>query len=154
MYQLLLILHSLVRWLVLISLLVAIVRAYSGWLGNKPFLKKDHTARMVAVTSAHIQLVIGLTLYFISPVVRYFLNYFKEAVHQREIRFFGMEHVTMMLIAITLLTIGAAKSKRKTTDQQQFKTMAIWFTIALLIIFLSIPWHFSPFTSRPYFRWF
>lgn len=154
MYQSLLILHSLVRWLVLISLLVAIVRAYSGWLGHKPFKKSDNTARMVAATSAHVQLVIGISLYFISPVVRYFLNYFKEAVHQREIRFFGMEHITMMLIAIIILTIGSAKTKRKTTDQQKFKTMAIWFTIALLIIFLSIPWHFSPLTSRPYFRWF
>lgn len=154
MYQTLLILHSLVRWLVLISLLVAIVRAYNGWFGNKPFLKMDNTARMVAVTTAHVQLVIGISLYFISPVVRYFLNYFKEAVHQREIRFFGMEHITMMVVAITLLTIGSAKTKRKTTDQQKFKTMAIWFTIALLIIFLSIPWHFSPLTSRPYFRWF
>jgi hypothetical protein len=154
MYQALLILHSLVRWLVLISLLVAIVRAYRGWLGNKPFLKADNTARMVAATSAHIQLVIGICLYFISPVVRYFLNYFKEAVHQREIRFFGMEHITMMVIAIVLLTIGSAKTKRKTSDQQKFKTMAIWFTIALLIIFSSIPWHFSPLTSRPYFRWF
>ncbi|AEW02150.1 hypothetical protein A4D02_34295 [Niastella koreensis] len=154
MYQSLLILHSLVRWLVLISLLVAIVRAYRGWLGHRRFLKADNTARVVAATSAHVQLVIGITLYFISPVVRYFLNYFKAAVHQREIRFFGMEHITMMLIAIVLLTIGSAKTKRKTTDQQKFKTMAIWFTIALLIIFLSIPWHFSPFTSRPYFRWF
>lgn len=154
MYQSLLILHSLVRWLVLISLLVAIVRAYRGWLGNKRFLKMDNTARMVAVTTAHVQLVIGVILYFISPVVRYFLNYFKEAVHQREIRFFGMEHITMMVIAIVLLTIGSAKTKRKITDQQMFKTMAIWFTIVLLIIFFSIPWHFSPLTSRPYFRWF
>jgi hypothetical protein len=153
MYQSLLILHSLVRWLVLISLLVAIIRAYRGWLGNKRFLKGDNTARMVAVTSSHIQLVIGICLYFISPVVRYFLNYFKEAVHQREIRFFGMEHITMMVIAIVLLTIGSAKTKRQTTDRQKFKTMVIWFTIALLIIFLSIPWHFSPLTSRPYFRW-
>jgi hypothetical protein len=154
MYQSLLILHSLVRWLVLISLLVAIVRAYRGWLGNKRFLKADNTARMVAATTAHVQLVIGISLYFISPVVRYFLNYFKEAVHQREIRFFGMEHITMMLVAIVLLTIGSAKTKRKTTDRQKFKTMAIWFTIALLIILSSIPWHFSPLTSRPYFRWF
>jgi len=154
MYYALLTLHSLVRWLVLISLLVAIIRAYRGWLGRKPFLKADNTSRMVAVTIAHVQLVLGIWLYVISPTVRYFMNYFKQAVHQREIRFFGMEHITMMVVAITILTIGSAKVKRKTTDQQRFKTMAIWFTIALLIIFSSIPWHFSPFTSRPYFRWF
>src|SRR3954469_11701395 len=154
MYYSLLTLHSLVRWLVLISLLVALVRAYNGWLGKKPFTKADHTARMAAVTISHIQLVLGIWLYVISPTVAYFMNYFKEAVHQREIRFFGMEHITMMVLAITLLTIGSAKVKRKTTDQQQFKTMAIWFTIALLLIFSSIPWHFSPLISRPYFRWF
>jgi predicted membrane channel-forming protein YqfA (hemolysin III family) len=154
MYAFLLTLHSLVRWLVLISLLVAIVRAYQGWLNNQPFTKRDNNIRTMAVTTAHIQLVLGICLYAISPVVRYFLNYFKEAVHQREIRFFGMEHVTMMVIAIVLLTIGSAKAKRKKTDNQKFRTMAIWFTIALVIIFLSIPWHFSPFTSRPYFRWF
>ena len=154
MYYAILTLHSLVRWLVLISLLIAIVRAYSGWFGNKKFLKADNTARLVAVTIAHLQLVLGISLYVISPTVRYFMNYFKAAVHQREIRFFGMEHITMMTLAIVLLTIGSAKTKRKATDQQRFKTMAIWFTIALLIIFTSIPWHFSPFTSRPYFRWF
>jgi hypothetical protein len=154
MYAVLLTLHSLVRWLVLISLLAAIVRAYQGWFQHKPFTKRDHTIRSVAVTTAHLQLVLGLCLYAISPVVRYFLNYFKVAVHEREIRFFGMEHVTMMVLAIVLLTIGSAKAKRQKTDEQKFKTMAIWFTIALVIIFLSIPWHFSPFTSRPYFRWF
>jgi hypothetical protein len=68
-------------------------------------------------------------------------------------RFFGMEHITMMVIAIVIITIGSAKVKRQPTDQQRFKTMAIWFTIALMIIFSSIPWQFSPFTSRPYFRW-
>ncbi|MBO9199352.1 MULTISPECIES: hypothetical protein [Niastella] len=154
MYYALLTLHSLVRWLVLISLLIAIVRAYSGWFKKKPFLKSDNTSRMVAVTTAHLQLVLGLWLYVISPTVRYFMNNFKMAVHQREIRFFGMEHITMMVLAIVLLTIGSAKTKKQTTDQQRFKTMAIWFTIALAVIFFSIPWHFSPFTSRPYFRWF
>lgn len=154
MYAVLLTLHSLVRWLVLINLLFAIIEAYRGWLKKRPFTKTDNTIRSVAVTTAHIQLVLGICLYAISPVVRYFLSYFKQAVHEREIRFFGMEHVTMMVIAIVLITIGSAKTKKQQTDQQKFKTMAIWFTIALVIIFLSIPWHFSPFTSRPYFRWF
>jgi len=76
------------------------------------------------------------------------------AVHQREIRFFGMEHIIMMAIAITLITTGAAKVRRKPTDREKFKTMAIWFTMALIIILASIPWKFSPLTSRPYFRHF
>jgi cytochrome c biogenesis factor len=154
MYSVLLTFHSLFRWLVVISLLIAIFRAYQGWLANKPFTRFDNALRSATVTIAHIQLVLGISLYCISPVVRYFLNYFKVAVHERGTRFFGMEHITMMLIAIVLMTIGSAKSKRKATDQQRFKTLAIWFTIALVIIFASIPWQFSPLTSRPYFRWF
>jgi len=154
MYQILLPLHSVTRWLVLLSLLFAIYRGYRGWLGNKPYTTVDNAARLFAVNIAHIQLVIGLWLYFISPIVNYFLHNFKEAVHDRQIRFFGMEHITMMLIAIIFITIGSAKAKLKTTDKEKFKTMAIWFTISLLLIFTSIPWSFSPLISRPLLRWF
>jgi hypothetical protein len=153
MYSVLLTIHSLVRWLVLISLLIALYRAYKGWLGNRPFTKLDNAIRNAAVSTSHVQLVLGISLYCISPAVRYFLNYFKTAVHERQSRFFGMEHITMMVIAIVLITIGSVKVKRQTTDQQRFKIMAIWFTIALVLIFISIPWQFSPFTSRPNFRW-
>ncbi|MCR8557655.1 hypothetical protein KXD93_08375 [Mucilaginibacter sp. BJC16-A38] len=152
MYLFILALHSLVRWFVLISLLFAIYRAYRGWLFNKSFGKFDNSVRLVTATIAHIQLTIGVWLYFISPIVSYFLHNFHEAVHERQIRFFGMEHVTMMLIAITLITIGSAKAKRKVTDKEKFKCMAIWFTIALLVILSSIPWSFSPLISRPSFR--
>ena len=154
MYQILLTLHSITRWLVLVSLLFAIYRAYRGWLGNKAYTNIDNAARLSAVNIAHIQLVLGLWLYFISPVVSYFLHNFKTAVHERQIRFFGMEHITMMLVAIIFITIGSAKAKRKATGNEKFKVMAIWFSIGLFIIFMSIPWSFSPLTSRPLLRWF
>ena len=152
MYIPLLALHSLTRWLVLISLVFIIWRAYSGWLLNKPFFKFDNTVRLVTVTIVHIQFLIGLWLYFISPIVHYFLHNFHTAVHERQIRFFGMEHITVMLISVVLITIGSAKAKRKTTDKEKFKTIAIWFSIALFLILTSIPWAFSPLISRPYFR--
>ncbi len=154
MYVTLLALHSLFRWLVLISMLYAIFRAYRGWLGHKAFTKHDNVARSAAAAIAHVQLVLGLWLYIISPVVRYFLGNLSEGMHNRQIRFFGMEHITMMLLGITVVTIGSAKARRKPTGEQKFKTMAIWFTIALLIILSSVPWQFSPLISRPYFRSF
>lgn len=154
MYSFLLALHSLIRWLVLVSLLYSIFIAYRGWLLKRPFTKVDGVIRSVTTTIAQIQLVIGAWLYCISPVVNYFLHNFKTAVREREIRFFGMEHITMMIIAITVVTIGSVKAKRKATDQQKFKTMAIWFMVALLIILLSVPWSFSPLTARPNFRHF
>jgi len=152
MYATLLALHSLTRWLVLGSLLFAIFRAYRGWLLNKPYLKFDDGVRHITTTIADIQFIFGLCLYFISPIVHYFLHNFSTAVHERAIRFFGMEHVTMMLIAIALISVGSGKAKRKSTDKEKFKTMAIWFTIALLIILSSVPWSFSPLISRPNFR--
>ena len=91
MYSFFLALHSLVRWLVLISLLIALYRAWRGLLLKKPFSKFDNTIRHTTATIAQTQMLLGIVLYCISPLVRYFLNYFKEAVHQRQIRFFGME---------------------------------------------------------------
>jgi hypothetical protein len=152
MYQTLLALHSLVRWLVLASLMFAMFRAYRGWLTNREFTGFDNSLRHWTATIAHMQLLLGLCLYFISPIIDYFLHNFKDAVHQREIRFFGMEHSLMMLIGIIIITIGSAKAKRKQTDFEKFKAMAIWFSIGFLTILSSIPWAFSPLTSRPYFR--
>ena len=154
MYNIVLVTHSFFRWLVLACLLYTTVRAYQGWLTNQVFSRRDNFMRHTTATIIQIQLVIGLWLYFLSPIVHYFLHNFKEAVHQREIRFFGMEHITMMVISVALITVGSMKAKRKVTDQAKFKTMAIWFTVVLIIIFLSIPWQFSPFTARPYFRSF
>jgi len=154
MYSFFLALHSLVRWLVLISLLIALYRAWRGLLLKKPFSKFDNTIRHTTATIAQTQMVLGIVLYCISPLVRYFLNYFKEAVHQRQIRFFGMEHVVMMLLAVVLITIGSMRAKRQADDKQKFRTMAIFFIIALLVILSSIPWQFSPLVSRPYFRSF
>ncbi len=154
MYHPLLVTHSFFRWLVLASLLFALYRSYTGWLGKKPFNKLDNTTRIITSTIVHIQLLLGLALYFISPIVQYFLNNFKEGMAQREIRFFGMEHITMMLLGIILITIGSAKAKRKEDNVQKHKTIAIWFTIGLLVILSSIPWAFSPLISRPWFRWF
>ncbi|MGR3810320.1 hypothetical protein [Jiulongibacter sp. NS-SX5] len=152
MYALLLPAHSLFRWFVLVSLLVSIIMAFHGWKTNKTFGKLDNSIRHWTATFAHIQLLLGLSLYFISPLITYFLCDFPETIHQREFRFFGMEHSLMMLIGIVVVTIGSAKAKRKPTHAEKFRTIAIWYSIGLLIILSSVPWPFSPFTARPYIR--
>lgn len=154
MYNTLLALHSFTRWLVLASLIFAIFRAYRGWVLKQSFLKFNDTVRHITATISQIQFLLGIALYLISPIVAYFLHNFNTAVHDRVMRFFGMEHITMMFIGISLISVGSAKAKRQATDPQKFKTMAIWFTIALLIILTSIPWSFSPLISRPNLRGF
>lgn len=154
MYTTVLALHSLVRWFVLARLLVSIFIGYRGWSVKKPFTRISNLIRHWTATIAHIQLILGFWLYCISPIINYFLHNYREAIHDRNIRFFGMEHSLMMLTAIVIITIGSAKAKRKQTDDGKFKTMAVWFTIALLVILSSVPWAFSPLVSRPWFRAF
>ncbi|TKC09648.1 hypothetical protein [Pedobacter frigoris] len=152
MYLTLLPLHSLLRWLVLICLVASIICAYRGWLTKQRFSRFANFLRIMTVNVLQIQFCIGLGLYFLSPLVSYFLNNFKTGIHMREIRFFGMEHITMMVIAVGVISVGSGKINKMTDDRLKYKTMAIWFTVALLIIFSSIPWSFSPLTSRPNFR--
>lgn len=154
MYATLLALHSLFRWLVLISLLAAIARGAQGWRGKSTFSKRDNALRHWTATIAHVQLAIGMTLYFVSPIVKYFLAHTKEAAPYFEYSFFGWIHFSMMLIAVVLITIGSSLAKRKLADEAKFKTMMLWFSIALLIILLAVPWPFSPLAQRPFFRAF
>ena len=152
MYQTLTFLHSLFRWLVLLSLVYSIFIAYKGYFSDKKFSKTDDLVRHWTATIAHIQLVLGITLYSQSPIIRYFWKNFNEAKESFDLLFFGLIHIFLMLFSIVLITIGSAVSKRKTTDKEKFKAMLIYFIIALLFIFIAIPWPFSPFANRPYFR--
>ncbi len=152
MYTNIIFLHSITRWLVLVTLLYALYRSINGLLFHRKFTSHDNKVRHWSATIAHIQLVFGVWLYFISPVIDYFLHNYKDAVKQPDVRFFGMEHSVMMLSAIVLITIGSAKTKRKEIDKDKFKTLVIWYAIALIIILVTIPWPFSLLSSRPYLR--
>ncbi len=152
MFAIFLSLHSWIRWLVLVCLFTSIIRAYQGWLGQRKFLRFDKILRILTIITLYTQLIVGYFLYFHSPLVDYFLHHFSEAVHMRDIRFFGLEHVTMMTLAILLISVEAYISSRKKTDKGKFQILAIFYTIALLMILASIPWSFSPFTARPEFR--
>jgi uncharacterized membrane protein len=154
MYTILLFLHSLFRWLVLLSLIYATFRAYTGLRSGRPFAKADDSIRHWTATIAHIQLTIGCILYFTSPLIRQLSKNLKEAASYKEPTFFGIIHLSLMLTAIVVITIGSALAKRATTDKDKFRTMQRWFSIAMIIIFIAIPWPFSPFAHRPLFRTF
>lgn len=150
MYQALTYFHSIFRWLVLVSLVYAIYRAYRGYHANAVFSKADNSVRHWTATICHLQLTLGIFLYTQSPIVNYFWHHMKEAGW--DTAFFGILHLLFMLTAIVLITIGSAKAKRMPTDEEKFKTMLTWYSIGLIIILIAIPWPFSPLASRPYFR--
>lgn len=112
----------------------------------------DNSVRHLTATIAHIQLIIGILVYTQSPLVQYFWSDFKEASQSIDTLFFGLLHLLLMLVAITVITIGSALAKRRQSDREKFKTMLGWFLVAFIIILFAIPWPFSPLAARPYFR--
>ncbi len=151
MYILLLPLHSLWRWLVLISLVSSVYLSYHGLRYRKAFTVTANSVRHWTATIAHIQLLLGMAVYLQSPVVKYPMldSPFKLMNEQT---FFRYYHLLAMLTAVVLITIGSAKAKREKQDLQKYKTMLIWFGSGLLIVLLAIPWPFSPLAGRPYIR--
>lgn len=154
MYPHLLATHNALRWVFLAFLLVSLVQSYSGWFGNKSYTKQANTIKTITVSLVHLQLIVGLILYFVSPLVAGFLENVGEGMKEKDLRFFGMEHFIMMVFAVIAITIGSAKSKRQANDTAKYKTIAIWFTVALLLILLAAPSEFSPMNYRPNFRSF
>jgi hypothetical protein len=140
MHDFLVHLHSGLRWVALILLLVAIVKAFAGMSGNKPFTTGDKKLALYTLISMHLQLVIGLALYIMGKWYQS-IDTTDEALKAYH-RFFAMEHISGMLLAIILITIGNAKSKRGATDKAKFKSIAVFFTIGLVIILACIPWPF------------
>jgi hypothetical protein len=129
--------HSGLRWIVLGLLVYAIFNA----LRKKDFYAKgDRLLNMFAMVSLHIQLVIGLILYFTSSKVSFVEGWMTEKTGV--LRFYGMEHILLMIIAIVLVTIGHAKAKRATESAKKHKTILIFYAIGLILILASIPWPF------------
>ncbi|PSK91117.1 hypothetical protein [Taibaiella chishuiensis] len=152
MYQTFIFLHSFFRWFVVLSLLCALLRAMEGYRSGRSFSATDNAVRHWTATIAHIQLVLGIMVYIKSPVVHYFWRNFREAIGIWSITFFALFHFAAMLAAIVLVTIGSALAKRRPGDRAKFRTLFIWFGIALVLIILAIPWPFSPLAQRPYLR--
>jgi hypothetical protein len=154
LYQHLITIHSIFRWLVIASLVVAIIVSAKGYFQHQFFSKKDDAIRHWIATIAHVQLIIGVLLYIKSPTIKYFWKNFNEAIKYADTVFFGLVHIGLMLLSVVLVTIGSALAKRKLADTQRYKTMLVWFSFSLFIILIAIPWPFSPLASRPYLRTF
>lgn len=136
-------LHSSLRYLLLIFLIVAIVRALLKWSKNEPFNKQDNIFSLIPFVLSHIQLLIGLALYAINPYVKQALSGGMGEIMGNSIaRFYVVEHLVGMLIAIALITVGRIASKKALEDASKHKKIFIYYGIGLLIIIASIPWPF------------
>lgn len=141
MYEGILVLHNTLRWLLLISIVVTLARYLTGWLGNLSWKKLDNVLGIVFTSLIDLQLLLGLALYFfLSPKMKVVFADFGAAMKDSVLRFYAVEHISMMLIAVALVHIGRAKSKKAKTDKKKFLTGFIFFLIALILILAAIPW--------------
>lgn len=127
-------LHSGLRFVVIILLVLAIVQAFAGWLGNKQYGEGNRKLNLFAMISAHTQLLIGIVLYFISPLVQFGANTMKDATT----RYWTVEHLTMMIFAIVLITVGHARAKRATAPALKHRAIAIFYTLAVIVVLVAI----------------
>lgn len=135
--------HSGLRWVVLALLIAAIFKSLIKWRSNAPYFEADRRLNFFAMLSAHVQLVLGLILYFTSDKV----SFSGEAMKVPLTRFYTAEHFVMMLLAIVLITVGYSRSKKATEDVQKFRVVFVYFTLALLVLLAGIPWPFRGFGS-------
>lgn len=135
MYDILRHTHSGLRWIVLLLLIMSIFSAYRHW--ERRNVHKNKQPFLFNLIAIHVQTLVGLVLYFISPKVIHSAEMMKSTV----LRFYGVEHIIMMIIAAIVITIGYSKAKRQ-TDPNSYKTLLIYNIVALVIILIAIPWPF------------
>ncbi len=140
MFEILQFVHSWLRWIVLILGIYVIIKSFMGWKGNKVYEKTDNALSGAFMGTLHLQLLIGLALYAVySPIVQGAFNDFGAAMKDSAIRYWAVEHILIMVIAIVIAQIGRIKSKKAITDALKFKKAAIFYLIALLLMLSRIP---------------
>ena len=130
--------HSGFRWIALIFLILAFVNAYRKQKIKADFLPKDKKLTLLAMIFMHVQIGLGLVLYFTSNKVNFGENTFSDSV----VRFFTIEHITLMLLAAVFVTIAYRKAKTGHSDKGKFESITFWLLATLIVVLLAIPWPF------------
>ena len=134
-------LHSGWAYITLIILIFAVVNALIGLTSKKEFKDKDLRISLFTLIVSHLQLIIGFIAYFLSAQFAYVLdNGMGAAMKAPEIRLFVIEHPLMMILAIVVITVGFSKHKKQSSDNGKFKTIALYYGIALIFVLSRIPW--------------
>jgi len=134
-------LHSYWAYLTLGILLIAVITFLLSWSSKNDYFAKDLRIALFTLIVTHIQLLIGLAWYFMSPAYKSMKTMgMAAAMKDKHIRHLAVEHPIMMIIAVVLITVGFSKHKKKETAGAIFKTLSIYYGIALGLILAMIPW--------------
>jgi hypothetical protein len=142
-YNPLLLVHSIGRWILLLLLIAAIFK--SATAGNRTFNAGDRKLGLFVTIVADLMLLIGLYLWFVGPRGYGLIEEnggMGGVMKNATLRFFAVEHQVGMLVAIILLHIGKAQGKKTFSEKSKHRRTFIFYFLALLIILASIPWPF------------
>lgn len=152
MYDVLLMLHSWNRRLILIIGITVILVAYNGWRNKRIFSSLDNLLGTTFIGALHMQLLFGLILYFfLSPKTMYALAHFSEVMKDSNLRYFAIEHGFIMLLAIALAQVGRIQVHKTDVDELKHKRSFIYYAIAMFLILLMVPYGNSQ-QGMPLFR--
>jgi hypothetical protein len=146
MYSTLLVVHSWLRWVALAAVVLVFLRAARGAMSSAPWTKSDFTWMKGAAHVVTAQVMIGVVLYAVSPYIRSLLGNMSATMGDRGSRLLAVEHAVVMIIAVALTHIGAARVAKAPDDKSKHTRAAVFFGVALLLIGYGIPW------MRPMFR--
>ena len=145
MYNIVKSVHSYWAYLVLLILALAVLNALYKSFSGKEYEAKDFRISLFALIVSHLQLLIGIVLYFVSPRLDLFGELGMGGVMKDAVsRLYLVEHPLINIIAVVLITIGYSKHKKKLTSQSKLKMIAIFYTIALVLFLSRIPWAVWP----------
>lgn len=135
-------LHSYLAYLLLAALVFSIIYVIIQFVGKKSFTDKVRKVTLIGFIATHLQLLIGLVLYLISPVG--LSNFSGEAMSESLSRLYILEHPLTMLIAIVLVSVGYIKAKKPGDDARRFRTVIIYYGLGLILMLSRIPWSAWP----------
>lgn len=142
MYTTIQFIHSYWAYLVLLIILLATFNALAGFFSKREYGAKDFRISLFALIVTHIQLLIGLVLYFVSPLGLQNISTVGMGAVMKDsnFRLYAVEHPLVMILTVVFITIGYSKHKKKLLSSGKFKTLAIFYTIALILMLSRIPW--------------
>lgn len=133
--------HSYWAYLVIILLLVSVINAIRGFFSKADFQSKDLRISLFGLIVTHIQLLLGLILYFVTPLFNLWSEgKIKQIMKEKSTRELLIEHPIMILIAVAFITIGWSLHKKQLSSQRKFGKIALFYAIGLLFILIAIPW--------------
>ncbi|MFD0863319.1 hypothetical protein ACFQ1M_13985 [Sungkyunkwania multivorans] len=140
MHEAVLFLHSYWAYLVLLILIIATINAIAKFSNKKEFNAKDLRISLFALIVSHIQLLIGIVLYFVSPRFSLWTDPNVNVMKDSLTRLYLVEHPFTNILAIVFITMGWSKHKKKVNSTQKFKVISIFYGLGLILLLSRIPW--------------